>query len=88
MKVVLLAMLGLFLGVLGGAAVGVGAGLAFVEIAHTTSFEGYSGMLVFFTFMPLGAVIGGVGGAVLFGLMALRDDAIPIEREPSGNRDG
>ncbi|MGY8709865.1 hypothetical protein RAD16_29360 [Bradyrhizobium sp. 18BD] len=87
MKVVLLALLGLFLGALGGAALGVGAGLAFVEIAHTTSFEGYSGMLVFFTFMPLGAVIGGIGGAVTFGLLALRDDAIAIEREPAGNRD-
>ena len=72
---------------LGGAALGVGAGLAFVEIAHTTSFEGYSGMLVFFTFMPLGAAIGGIGGAVTFGLLALRDDAIAIEREPAANRD-
>jgi hypothetical protein len=87
MKVVLLALLGLFLGALGGAALGVGAGLAFVEIAHTTSFEGYSGMLVFFTFMPLGAAIGGIGGAVTFGLLALRDDAIAIEREPAANRD-
>jgi len=87
MKVVLLALLGLFLGALGGAALGVGAGLAFVEIAHTTSFEGYSGMLVFFTFMPLGAAIGGIGGAVTFGLLALRDDAIAIEREPAAKRD-
>ncbi|HEV2154176.1 hypothetical protein [Bradyrhizobium sp.] len=87
MKVVLLALLGLFLGELGGAALGVGAGLAFVEIAHTTSFEGYSGMLVFFTFMPLGAAIGGIGGAVTFGLLALRDDAIAIEREPAAKRD-
>ena len=87
MKVALLALLGLFLGALGGAALGVGAGLAFVEIAHTTSFEGYSGMLVFFTFMPLGAAIGGIGGAVTFGLLALRDDAIAIEREPAAKRD-
>jgi hypothetical protein len=83
MKVALLAILGLFLGALGGAALGIGAGLAWVEIAHTTSFEGYSGMLVFFTFMPLGAAIGGVGGALLFGLLAMRDDAIAIERTPA-----
>lgn len=83
MKVALLAMLGLFLGALGGAALGIGAGLAFVEIAQTTSFEGYSAMLVFFTFMPLGAAIGGIGGALLFGLLAMRDDAIAIEREPA-----
>lgn len=82
MKVALLAILGLFLGTLGGAALGFGAGLAFVEIAQTTNFEGHSGMLVVFTFMPLGAAIGGIGGALLFGLLALRDDAIPIEREP------
>ena len=82
MKIALLAILGLFLGALGGAALGIGAGLAWVEIAHTTSFEGYSGMLVFLTFMPLGAVIGGIGGAVLFGLLAMRDDAIAVERPP------
>ncbi|KJC45493.1 hypothetical protein [Bradyrhizobium sp. LTSP857] len=83
MKVALLVILGLFLGALGGAALGIGAGLAWVEIAHTTSFEGHSGMLVFFTFMPLGAVIGGIGGAALFGLLAMRDDAIAIERNPA-----
>ena len=83
MKVALLAILGLFLGALGGAALGIGAGLAWVEIAQTTSFEGYSGMLVFFTFMPLGAAIGGIGGALLFGLLARRDDAIAIERNPA-----
>jgi hypothetical protein len=85
MKIALLAVLGLFLGALGGAALGIGAGLAWVEIFRTTDFEGYSGMLVFFTFMPLGAVIGGIGGAVLFALLAMRDDAIAIERR--GRRD-
>lgn len=87
MKVVLLAVLGLFLGTLGGAALGIGAGLAFVEIAQTTNFEGQNGMLVFFTFMPAGAAIGGIGGAVLFGLLALRDGAVALEREPAVHRD-
>jgi hypothetical protein len=87
MNVALLAFLGLFLGTLGGAALGVGAGLAWIEIFKTTSFEGYSSMLVFFTFMPLGAAIGGVGGAVLFGLMAARDTAIAIERQPQPRHD-
>ncbi len=86
MKVALLAMLGLVLGALGGAALGVGAGLAWVEIFKTTNFEGYSGMLVFFTFMPLGAAIGGIGGAVLFGVLAVRDNEIAIEREPMRRR--
>jgi len=80
MKIALLALLGLLLGALGGAALGIGAGLAWIEIFKTSNFEGYSGMLVFFTFMPLGAAIGGLGGALLFGVMAMRDAEIPIER--------
>jgi hypothetical protein len=82
MKIALLALLGLLLGALGGAALGIGAGLAWVEVFKTTGFEGYSGMLVFFTFMPLGAGIGGLGGALLFGAIAARDSAaaMPSER--------
>ena len=82
MKIALLVVLGLILGTLGGAALGVGAGIAWVEIFKTTNFEGYSGMLVFFTFMPLGALIGGIGGALLFALLAIRDSQIAIERQP------
>ena len=44
-------------------------------------------MLVFFTFMPLGAVIGGIGGALLFGIIAIRDAEIAIERRPVGSND-
>jgi hypothetical protein len=83
MKIVLLALLGLVLGALGGAALGIGAGIAWVEIFKTPNFEGYSGMLVFFTFLPLGAAIGGLGGALLFGFMAFRDNEIALEREPA-----
>ena len=82
MKIALLALLGLALGALGGAALGIGAGLAWVEIIKVTSFEGYSGMLVFFTFMPLGAAIGGIGGALLFGVIAIKDAEIAIESRP------
>jgi hypothetical protein len=88
MKIVLFALLGLMLGAVGGAALGIGAGLAWVEIFKTTSFEGYSGMLVFFTFMPLGAIMGGLGCAVLFGLMAARDEAIAIQPETPASREG
>jgi hypothetical protein len=87
MKIALLVLLGLVLGVLGGAALGVGAGLAWVEIFKTSSFEGYSGMLVFFTFMPLGAAIGGLGGALLFGVIAMRDAEIALKQEPARRRD-
>jgi hypothetical protein len=82
MRIALLALLGLVLGTLGGAALGVGAGIAWVEIFNTTNFEGYSGMLVFFTFMPIGAIVGGLGGALLFGMLAFRDTEIAVEREP------
>jgi len=87
MKIALLAVLGLILGALGGAALGIGAGLAWVEIFQTTDFEGYGGMLVFFTFMPIGAILGGLGGALLFGILAFRDNEIAIEREPIGGRE-
>jgi hypothetical protein len=86
MKIALLALLGLLLGALGGAALGIGAGLAWVEIFQTTGFEGYSGMLVFFTFMPLGAAIGGLGGALLFAVIAMRDAQIAVERTPAQRR--
>lgn len=87
MKIALLVLLGLLLGALGGAALGVGAGLAWVELFKTSHFEGYSGTLMFFTFMPLGAAIGGVGGALLFGVIAIRDAEIAIEQEPVRRRD-
>lgn len=44
-------------------------------------------MLVFFTFMPLGAILGGIAGALIFGVIAIRDAEIAIEREPLGGRE-
>jgi hypothetical protein len=87
MKIALLVLLGLILGALAGAALGIGAGLAWVAIFKTTGFEGYSGMLVFFTFMPLGAALGGLCGALLFALIAIRDAEVAIEREPLRRHD-
>ncbi len=87
MKIALLVLLGLVVGALGGAALGIGAGLAWVQIFRTTGFEGYNGMLVFFTFMPLGAAIGGLGGASLFGVIAIRDAEIALEQEPARRHD-
>lgn len=87
MKIALLSLLGLILGALGGAALGIGAGVAWVEMFNATNFEGYSGMLVFFTFMPLGALIGAAAGAIVFGVMAARDNRITLEREPPRPRD-
>jgi hypothetical protein len=55
---------GLVLGAIAGGVIGVGAGLIWTTVFNTSSFEGYSGMLVFFTFMPIGAILGALGGAV------------------------
>ncbi len=79
MKIALFALLGLMLGAIGGAALGIGAGLVWIEIFKTSDFEGYSGMLVFFSFMPAGAMIGALGGAAWFSIMAARDDEIAVE---------
>jgi hypothetical protein len=87
MNIALLVLPGLSLGAPGGAALGIGAGLARVEWFKTTGFEGHSGMLVFFTFMPPGAAIGGIGGALLFGVFAIRDAEIAVQREPARRRD-
>jgi len=70
MNVILLALIGLFMGSLAGGAVGVGLGLAWTKFFQTSSFEGYSGMLVFFTFMPIGAILGGLIGAIGLGAAA------------------
>jgi hypothetical protein len=44
-------------------------------------------MLVFFTFMPLGTAVGGIAGALLFGMIAIRDAEIAIERQPVRRND-
>jgi hypothetical protein len=73
MKIALLVLVGLGFGLLGGALLGVGAGLLWTAVFHTSDFEGYSGMLVFFTFMPIGAIGGGLAGAIGLGIAAGRE---------------
>ena len=72
MKIVMLALIGLFLGAIFGGAIGVGLGLIWVQVFHTSDFEGYSGMLVFYTFMPLGIIGGAMIGAAGLGYIASR----------------
>jgi hypothetical protein len=74
MKVVL-ALVGLFLGAFAGGAIGVGAGFLWTTVFHTSDFEGYSGMLVFFTFMPIGIIVGAVLGAAGLVYLASREGA-------------
>jgi len=73
MKVISLALIGLVLGAIAGAVLGVGAGFLWTQIFRTSSFEGYSGMLVFLTFMPIGIILGGLLGAVGLGVVAAWD---------------
>jgi hypothetical protein len=70
---VMLALIGLFLGAIAGGVIGIGAGFLWTTVFHTSDFEGYSGMLVFFTFMPIGIIAGAVLGAAGFVYLASRD---------------
>lgn len=64
MKTTVLAALGTVVGLILGVALGILMGIAWISIFKTTDFEGYSAMLVFFTFAPIGAVLGGLIGAI------------------------
>jgi len=77
MKVVMLGLVGFVLGAIAGGVIGVGLGFIWTSVFHTSSFEGYSGMLVFFTFMPIGLFVGGLAGAVGLGILGARDRAVP-----------
>jgi hypothetical protein len=72
MKIVLLGLVGLFLGAIVGGVIGVAAGFIWTPVFQTSSFEGYSGMLVFFTFMPIGIILGALAEAIGFGFLASR----------------
>jgi hypothetical protein len=76
MKTGMLGCVGLFFGAILGGVLGVGAGFAWTAFAHTSDFEGYSGMLVFFTFMPIGSIVGALAGGAGLGYLASRGDAV------------
>ena len=83
MQVILPGCFGLVLGAFIGGVLGIGLGFAWTSIFHTTSFEGYSGMLVFYTFMPIGIVVGALAGTIGFGVIASRDASPkPPDRGP------
>jgi hypothetical protein len=73
MKVVMLALVGMFLGAIAGGVIGVGLGFLWTEFFQTSDFEGYSGMLVFYSFLPIGIVAGALLGGVGLGVLASRD---------------
>jgi hypothetical protein len=74
MKVVL-ALVGLFLGAIAGGVIGVGAGFLWTTVFHTSDFVGYSGMLIFTAFMPIGIIAGAVLGAAGLAYLASRTSA-------------
>jgi hypothetical protein len=72
MKIALAVFLGFFLGAIAGGAIGVVAGLVSINVFQTSAFEGYSGMLVFFTFMPIGMIVGALAGAIGLAVLVAR----------------
>ena len=58
-------LLGLVAGGVVGCAIGIGIGVAYIELAKVSSFEGASGYVVFLLFAPAGLLIGAGGGAAL-----------------------
>jgi hypothetical protein len=72
MKVVMVVFAGLFLGAILGGIAGVGLGMIWINVFHTSSFEGYSGMLVFYSFMPIGIIVGALTGGIGLGVLASR----------------
>jgi ABC-type antimicrobial peptide transport system permease subunit len=77
MKVVGLAFIGFFFGAILGGVIGVICGLIWTQVFHTSSFEGYDGMLVFYSFLPIGILGGGSLGAAALAYLASRDAATP-----------
>jgi hypothetical protein len=75
-KIAVAGCAGLFFGAIFGGMIGVGLGFIWTSVFHTSSFEGYSGMLVFYTFMPLGIIFGALIGAVGLGVLASRADPV------------
>jgi MFS family permease len=75
--VILFGFVGLILGLIAGAVTGFGVGSVCVEIFQVSKFEGGAGMLVFYTFTPAGAIIGGILGAWLLGRLGMKKDAEP-----------
>ena len=67
MKIAMSGCFGFFLGAFLGGFVGIGVGLAWTSLFQTSCFEGYCGMLVFYSFMPIGILLGGILGAVTLG---------------------
>lgn len=79
----MLIVAGAVLGLLGGAATGLGVGIIWTELISSAR---DNGGVVFFELVPLGALLGALGGGVTFGVIAMRDSELQIE-PPLGEHD-
>jgi hypothetical protein len=70
-KVIALALLGLIGGIIAGGLIGLGGGLAWTNIAHTSSFEGYSSFVAAY-WMLAGIILGAIAGLAFGACLALR----------------
>ena len=77
-----LGCLGFVLGAIIGGVIGIALGFVWTSVFQTSDFEGYSGMLVFFTFMPIGAIAGGILGAAALAAIAIRVEPAPPAVRP------
>jgi hypothetical protein len=73
----LLGIVGFIVGAIVGGLLGLGVGLAWITVFKTSSFEGYSGMLVGLVFMPIGAILGALIGLAGFLILGARRTAKP-----------
>jgi hypothetical protein len=82
MKAAGLGCLGFVLGAIVGGVFGIVLGFVWINVFQTSDFEGYSGMLVFFTFMPIGAILGGILGAAGLAAIAMKVEPAPPPASP------
>jgi hypothetical protein len=76
MKIVMAVFAGLFSGAILGGIAGVGLGMIWINVFHTSSFEGYSGMLVFYSFMPIGIIVGALTAGIGLGVLVARSGPV------------
>ncbi|WP_424628013.1 hypothetical protein [Bradyrhizobium sp. SYSU BS000235] len=72
MRIVFFAILGAIGGLAAGGALGLLTGIAWLNIFNPSEFEGYAATMVFFAFTPIGAIAGGLVGAIWAGAAASR----------------
>lgn len=86
MRTVLCTLLWAILGLFVGTVTGILIGLAWITVFQTSSFEGYSAMLVFFGFAPAGAIVGMILLPIGRGLMSKQRGGSEVASEKSASQ--